>query len=151
MREANRHPSFHRRARLGLETHPYPHCPWQKLAKQEIEVGDGHVTKGQAGVILQGGEPPAVWKELCELTQGSLIPHPLHEPKATLHPYPQGTEDREGSCHPSLAPLFFGLTTLWELCPRSLEAFFEIPVGGWGCHTVPSVLAWHADSSVFHL
>lgn len=61
VREANRHPSFHRRARLGLETHPYPHCPRQKLAKQEIEVGDGHVTKGQPGVILQGGEPPAVW------------------------------------------------------------------------------------------
>lgn len=115
---------------MGLETHPYPHCPWEKPARQE-RGGGWACGKRTGGVILQGGEPSAVWQELlCELTQGSLILHPLHGPKATLHPNPQGTEEGEGFCHPSLAPLFFGLTTLWELCPRSLEAFFEIPVGG---------------------
>lgn len=109
----------------------------------------GRGQKERAGTLLPGGEVPAAWQSglsgLCELTQGSLILQPLHGPKATLHSHPrEQREGAEGSCHPSPAPLFFGLATLWELCPRSLEAFFEIPAGGWGCRSVHPSVPWCA-------
>lgn len=46
--KTNPHPSFHRRARLVPETHPHPPCHWQKLARQETEVGDGQGAKGES-------------------------------------------------------------------------------------------------------
>lgn len=52
----------------------------------------GRWQKDRAGAIVLRDELPAPWQsrlgEPHELTQGSLILHPLHRPKATLYPCP---------------------------------------------------------------